>query len=37
MLDQKDPRHQVDQRHWRLIGEWLEVQRHLIQTLPGFR
>ncbi len=36
MLDQAGPRTEADQRHWRLIGEWLEVQRHLIRSLPGF-
>tara|TARA_A100001391_G_scaffold184201_1_gene151899 strand:- start:49949 stop:50698 length:750 start_codon:yes stop_codon:yes gene_type:complete len=37
MLDPSGQRHLDDQRHWRLIGEWLEVQRHLIRSLPGFR
>lgn len=37
ILDQTGARHRADRRHWRLIGEWLEVQRHLIRSLPGFR
>ena len=37
VLDAAVSRHLDDQQHWRRIGEWLEVQRHLIQTMPGFR
>ena len=37
IMDAAVSRHLEDQQHWRLIGEWLEVQRHLIQTMPGFR
>lgn len=37
MMDVTISRHLEDQRHWRTIGEWLEVQRHLIQTMPGLR
>ncbi|MCK0154762.1 ParA family protein [Alcanivorax sp. S6407] len=37
IMDAAVSRHMDDKQHWRLIGEWLEVQRHLIQTMPGFR
>ena len=37
VLDAAVSRHLDDQQHWRRIGEWLEVQRHLIQSMPGFR
>jgi chromosome partitioning protein len=26
-----------DRADWQRIVEWLEVQRHLVRTLPGFR
>lgn len=26
-----------DKSDWRRVGEWLEIQRHLIQAMPGFR
>ena len=37
IMDAAVSRHLDDRQHWRLIGEWLEVQRHLIQAMPGFR
>lgn len=37
MLDLNDARFQADRQHWRRIGEWLEVQRRLIGSVPGFR
>ncbi|MCG8393695.1 MAG: ParA family protein [Pseudomonadales bacterium] len=37
IMDAAVSRHLDDQQHWRRIGEWLEVQRHLIQAMPGFR
>ncbi|EKF74759.1 Cobyrinic acid ac-diamide synthase [Alcanivorax hongdengensis A-11-3] len=37
IMDVAVSRNVEDQRHWRIIGEWLEVQRHLIRALPGFR
>ena len=37
MLDQDGPRTNADLHHWRMIGEWLEVQRHLIRSRPGFQ
>ena len=27
----------VDREHWQRVMEWLEVQRHLVRALPGFR
>lgn len=32
-----DPVAEPDRRHWRTLVEWLEVQRHLVRALPGFR
>ena len=37
VMDAAVSRNLDDRQHWRLIGEWLEVQRHLIQAMPGFR
>ncbi|MDX1804691.1 MAG: ParA family protein [Alcanivorax sp.] len=37
VMDATVSRHLDDLKHWRIIGEWLEVQRHLIRTMPGFR
>ena len=37
IMDAAVSRNLDDRQHWRLIGEWLEVQRHLIQAMPGFR
>lgn len=27
----------ADQNDWRRVAEWLEVQRHLVRAVPGFR
>lgn len=37
LLDIHGTRFQADHQSWRRIGEWLEVQRHLIRSMPGFR
>lgn len=37
IMDVAISRNLEDQQHWRRIGEWLEVQRHLIRAMPGFR
>ncbi|WP_232802345.1 ParA family protein [Alloalcanivorax mobilis] len=36
MLDMNDARFQEDRQSWQRIGEWLQVQRHLIRSMPGF-
>ena len=35
--DLDDPRAGADLIHWKRIIEWLEIQRHLIKAMPGFR
>lgn len=32
-----EPTAKADQNDWRRVAEWLEVQRHLVGALPGFR
>ncbi|MGB1220472.1 MAG: AAA family ATPase [Alcanivoracaceae bacterium] len=32
----EDRRAEEDQRHWQTVMEWLEIQRQLIRSLPGF-
>lgn len=34
LLDLPDARYRDDRDHWRLIGEWMEVQRRLLRALP---
>lgn len=34
LMDFPDARYRDDRDHWRLIGEWVEVQRRLLQAMP---